>query len=212
MILYAITDRRLHPSGDLLEQASSLIRGGVDWLQVREKDLCDAALLGAVRILSQEARRFGARLLVNGRPDIAAMGGAHGVHLPSAGLPVAEVRRRFPPPFLIVRSCHGLREVPAAAGEGADAVVLGPVFETPSKAAYGSPLGLNALREACAASPVPVIGLGGIDGRNGREVLEAGAAGLAAIRLFCCMERPLTEVPDLRKRLSRPDEGAGGAR
>jgi thiamine-phosphate pyrophosphorylase len=204
MILYAITDRRLHPRGDLLELASSLIRGGVDWLQVREKDLCDAALLGAVRVLSPEARRFGAKLLVNGRPDIAVLGGAHGVHLPSAGLPVAEVRRAFPPPFLIVRSCHNLREVRAAAEEGADAVVLGPVFETPSKAAYGRPLGLDALREACAASAVPVIGLGGIAEGNGRDVLDAGAAGLAAIRLFCGMGQPLAEIPALRQRLTRP--------
>lgn len=202
MILYAITDRTLHAGQDALEQASALVRSGVDWVQVREKDLPDAALFCVVRALAPEARRFGVALLVNGRPDIATIAGASGVHLPSAGLPVSDVRAAFPPPFVIVKSCHSPREVLQAAKEGADAAVFGPIFETHSKAQYGPSLGLEALTEACAASPIPVLGLGGIDASNAAKVLAAGAAGLAAIRLFCVMPNPLSSVPRLRAALS----------
>ena len=199
MILYAISDRRLAGEGGLLGQLSSLIRAGVDWLQLREKDLPDRALFEVLRALRWEALRFGTRLLVNGRPDLALAPGAAGVHLPAQGLPTKEVRRLCPSPLLVVRSCHSLAEVWRAAEEGADAVTLSPVFETPSKAPYGSPLGLEALRKACAESPIPILALGGISrGRMG-QVLEAGAAGIAAIRLFAEMKNPLEELPALRR-------------
>jgi thiamine-phosphate pyrophosphorylase len=201
MILYAITDRTLHPSGDLLAQASSIIRGGVDWLQVREKDLSDRLLFNVLQALAAEARRFRTLLLLNGRPDLAAAAGAGGVHLPAEGLPTREVRRYFMRPFFIVRSCHSTDEVMAAASEGADAVTLGPVFETPSKAGMGEPLGLERFAEAGRRSPIPVIGLGGIDERRIPDVVAAGAAGVAAIRLFASMRNPIEQIPLLRSSL-----------
>lgn len=202
MILYAITDRSLHPSRDLLAQASAILRGGADWLQIREKDLPDRLLFGALRVLALEARRFKTLLLLNGRPDLAAAAGAGGVHLPSSGLPISEVRRCFPRPFFIARSCHRLVEVMTAAEEGADAVTLGPVYETPSKAGMGKPLGIDAFAEACELSPIPIIGLGGIDRTRIPEVADAGAAGIAAIRLFACMRNPIEEIPLLRSSLA----------
>lgn len=200
MILYAISDRRLAGEGGLLGQLSALIRAGVDWLQLREKDLPDRALFEVLRALRWEALRFGTRLLVNGRPDLALASGAAGVHLPAQGLPTGEVRLLCPPPFLVVRSCHNPAEVRRAAEEGADAVTLGPVFPTPSKAPYGPPLGLEALQEACRQSPIPVLALGGVSRDRLETVLRAGAAGVAAIRLFAEMENPLQEVPALRRR------------
>lgn len=199
MIFYAVSDRRLAGEGGLLNQLSSLIRAGVDWLQLREKDLPDRALFEVLSALRLEALRFGTRILVNGRPDLALAAGAAGVHLPAEGLPTKEVRRLCPPPFLVVRSCHGLPEVLRAAEEGADAVTLGPVFETPSKAAFGPPLGLEVLREACARSPIPVLALGGISRDRLRPVLRSGAAGIAAIRLFAQMKNPIEELPTLRR-------------
>jgi thiamine-phosphate pyrophosphorylase len=201
MILYAITDRTLHPEGDLLAQASSILRGGVDWLQVREKDLPDRLLFNVLQALAAEARRFRALLLLNGRPDLAAAAGAGGVHLPAEGLPIREVRRHFMRPFFIARSCHKVEEVLTAVEEGADAVTLGPVYETPSKAGMGKPLGLERLAEACARAPIPVIGLGGINERRIPEVVSAGAAGVAAIRLFALMGNPIDQIPLLRSSL-----------
>jgi thiamine-phosphate pyrophosphorylase len=198
MLLYAITDRSLAPSGDLLLQASSLIRAGVDWLQIREKDLADGVLFAALKMLVPESRRFGVPLLLNGRPDLAAAAGAAGVHLPADGLPVSRVRESFPRPFMIVRSCHGTEEVLEAAAQGADAVTLGPVFPTPSKAALGEPMGLEAFAATCARSPIPVLALGGVDASRLAALAGTGAAGAAAIRLFCTMRRPLEDVSALR--------------
>lgn len=207
MLLYAITDRTLAPGGDLLLLGSSLIRAGVDWLQVREKDLPDGVLFATLRTLVPEGRRFGVPVLLNGRPDLALAAGAAGVHLPSDGLPVARVRESFPRPFMIVRSCHRLEEVLRAAEEGADAATLGPVFPTPSKAAFGDPMGLEDFAKACAKSPIPVFALGGVDASNLRAVAGSRAAGAAAIRLFCTMRRPLDELPALRALASAPSAG-----
>jgi len=201
LILYAITDRSQEPDGDLFAQASRLFRLGVDWVQIREKDLSDRVLFGAVRALAPEARRFGVKLLVNGRPDIASMAGADGVHLPASGLPVAPVRREFPAPFLVVRSCHSRAEALEAAAAGADAVTLGPVYDTPSKAAFGEPFGLPRLADACAACPCPVLALGGIGEERAREVMKTGVAGIAAIRLFTARRSPQPEGADLRRLL-----------
>ena len=198
MIYYAITDRTLAPEGDLLLQASGLIRGGIDWLQIREKDLADRTLFCLLKMLVPEARRFGCRMLLNGRPDLAAEAGASGVHLPSTGLPTSRVRALFPSPFMIVRSCHGEKEVVEAARGGADAVTLGPLFETPSKAGLGPSMGLQTFTAICSRSPVPVIALGGIGVANLREVAATGAAGLAAIRMFCALRNPIRDLAGLR--------------
>lgn len=201
MILYAITDRRIEPDQDLFRQASRLLRTGVDWLQIREKDLDDRTLLGALTALTPEARRFGVQLLVNGRPDMALLAGAHGVHLPSNGLPTAAVRREFPPPFRIVRSCHSRAEAVQAAEEGADAVTLGPVYNTPSKVGMGEPLGLERFADACSAAACPVLGLGGIGAPHVRELLKCGAAGVAGIRLFSALPSPLPPGESLQRNL-----------
>jgi thiamine-phosphate pyrophosphorylase len=202
MILYAISDRSLAPGKDLIHQASSLIRAGVDWIQIREKELSDWTLFQVLKALVPEARRFGTVLLVNGRPDLAAAAGASGVHLPSSGLPTTEVRRAFPPPFTIVRSCHCEADLVRAEAEGADAAVFGPVYPTPSKASFGPPLGVDRLREACSTVRMPVLALGGITRERLGEARDAGAAGVAAIRLFCSMGNPIAEVPALREALA----------
>jgi len=198
MIYYAITDRTLAPGGDLLLQASGLIRGGIDWLQIREKDLADRTLFCLLKMLAPEARRFGCRMILNGRPDLAAEAGASGVHLPSTGLPTSRVRASFPSPFMIVRSCHSEGEVVEAAREGADAVTLGPLFETPSKSGLGPPMGPAAFTAVCTRSALPVIALGGISGANLREVARTGAAGVAAIRMFCGLRNPVRDLAGLR--------------
>lgn len=124
------------------------------------------------------------RILVNGRADIALAAPANGVHLPSAGLLATNIRGWLPKGFLIGVSAHSKQEAARAAANGADYVLLGPVYPTESKLSYGPPLGLEYFRQACHKLPIPALGLGGIDPEHVSFVLDAGAAGVAGIRLF----------------------------
>lgn len=190
MLLYYITDSQGQPDRPawLEERVLAAARAGVDWIQIREKDLSARALFELAGRLRRrlETSPVRPRLLLNDRLDIALAAGLDGVHLPAQGLPVAEVaaqRARLPARFLIVVSCHSAAAVMQAAEEGATAAVLGPIFATPSKLAYGAPLGLPTLQVARQVS-IPVLALGGVALDNAAACLRAGAAGLAAIRLF----------------------------
>ena len=125
------------------------------------------------------------RLVVNDRADVAARAGADGVHLTTRSLEAVIVRQSFGPDFLIGVSTHTLAEARAARDEGADFAVFGPVFDTPSKRAYGPPVGLESLGEAARElSPFPLVALGGVTCENAASALTAGARGVAGIRLF----------------------------
>jgi len=194
MKLCYVTDRKALPGPPeaqihvLLEKMESAARAGVDWIQIREKELDARQLL----LLSQEAkRRAGAscRIFVNDRMDVALAAGADGVHLGERSLSVAEVKRFLKErgaarEFLVGASTHSVKAVQEAETNGADYVYFGPVFATPSKLAYGPPQGLEQLAQACRAASIPVIAIGGIAVENAHECVAAGAAGIAAIRLF----------------------------
>jgi thiamine-phosphate pyrophosphorylase len=186
--LLALSDRRsLQSTGlDMTDWLRALGAAEIGAVQIREKDLEDRALYDLAR-LARETLPPATRVLVNGRLDIALAAGADGAHLPADGLPATPLRARFGTLFgtgvLLGRSTHSTEEVERARDEGVDYVVFGPVYPTPGK---GKPRGLGALADAArAAGPgFPVFALGGVTlGRFG-EVAAAGAAGVAAIRLF----------------------------
>ena len=182
-LLYYITDRHgLH--GDALPTIRAAIAAGVDWIQIREKDLATQELWNLVRQAVELSQGRPTRILVNSRVDVALGAGAAGVHLPADAMPAAAVRRIAPQGFLIGVSCHSAPEVLRAQDEGTDFAVFGPVFETASKKAYGSPKGLASLEQACKETEIPVLALGGITLENAGSCLRAGAAGVAAISLF----------------------------
>jgi thiamine-phosphate diphosphorylase len=165
----------------LVERAAAAARAGVDVVQVREKTLSDRALLAVVSAVRAALRPLPTRLLVNGRPDIALAAGADGVQVPEDGLPVADVKRAFPS-LTLGASCHSVDAVRRAAGEGADFVLLGPVFATPGKEERA--LGLDVLDAAASAVVVPVHAIGGVTPARVAALRGAGARGGAAIRPF----------------------------
>jgi thiamine-phosphate pyrophosphorylase len=189
-LVYLITDRQTLPGQSrgpdparLIEFLRAAFAAGVDLVQLRERDLPARSLLGIADTLAPLAHQTGAALLINDRADVAACAGT-GVHLPARGVPADAVRRAFGGRMLVGASTHTLAEARAAAGGGADFIVFGPVFETESKKRYGAPVGLAALREVAGQLSIPVIALGGIKPDNYRDVLGAGAAGIAAISMF----------------------------
>jgi thiamine-phosphate pyrophosphorylase len=181
-LLCYITDRQAAAGGEVLPLIERAIAAGVDLIQIRERDLSGRALLALVAAAVARARGTATRILVNDRLDVALAAGA-GFHLPTHGFAVADVRRAYPD-LLIGASCHNLDELRRAETGGADFVVFGPVFETPSKKPFGPPLGVEKLAEAARAAKIPVLALGGVTLGNAAACLAAGAAGLAAISLF----------------------------
>jgi len=225
-LLYYITDRTAFPGDEparrhrLLEKIAEAARAGIDYIQLREKDLParELELLAreAVTItahLRTENRELTTALLINSRTDIALAVGADGVHLRSndispeelrgvwkkcgAGAPARELSPRAP---LIAVSCHSPAEVSQAAAQAANFAVFSPVFE--KKDAPGTqPAGLDQLHQACQAK-ISVLALGGITFQNAHSCLEAGAAGIAAIRLF-----QENDIADVAERLRSNTEG-----
>jgi thiamine-phosphate pyrophosphorylase len=170
---------------DFIRRAAA---AGAGWIQIREKDLDSRSLVELARFAVGETRENSVRVLVNDRLDVALAANAAGVHLGENSLPleaVTEWRRSTGRlDFLIGASCHSLESARAAERCGADYIFFGPVFATPSKAAFGAPQGTERLREVCASVGIPVLAIGGVNVENARECLAAGAAGIAAIRLF----------------------------
>jgi thiamine-phosphate pyrophosphorylase len=197
LLLCYITDRSqfggtaTENEGRLLAKITESAVAGIDFIQLREKDL-------NTREMERLARRAVAaipagsqtKLLINSRTDVMLAAGAHGVHLPAGDLPASEVRAvlvktgiSFP---VIGVSVHSPAETAAAEAHGADFTLFAPVFE---KNGMANPLGLQDLHKACRrpridGTPIPVLALGGITLENARQCFEAGAAGIAAIRLF----------------------------
>jgi thiamine-phosphate pyrophosphorylase len=183
-----ITDRHsLPPDTGLLNVIARHLAQGIEWIQIREKDLSARELFQLVQHALALPNPSGSRILVNTRFDVALAAGASGVHLP-AGSPAARAWRGLTPPgFLIGVSCHTVEEVRAAQDEGADYAFFGPVFAPRSKISDQPPRGIageSGLASAVRAVRIPVLALGGITPVNAAECLAAGAAGLAAISLY----------------------------
>jgi thiamine-phosphate pyrophosphorylase len=176
-----VTDR--HQIGDrslpaVLEEAFS---GGITAVHLRERDLSTRDLTTLARDIQIRSRRHRAQLIVNDRIDLALALDLDGVHLRADSLPTAVARQLLGPHRLIGVSTHSLADVQHANEAGADYVVFGPIFATPSKQAFGPPLGLDALAAACAASHVPVLAIGGVTRERIEPVRRSGAAGVAVI-------------------------------
>ncbi|HKV05289.1 MAG TPA: thiamine phosphate synthase [Candidatus Acidoferrales bacterium] len=196
-IVCYVTNRKVLGSADsatgVLAKIRVAVAGGVNWVQIRERDMPPRELMALARAAIGLANDVpsGRRMnvIVNDRLDVAIATGAAGVHLGGESIPAREVVRwrraaNAPAEFLVGVSCHSLEDAREAEASGASYIFLGPVFDTPSKRSFGQPQGIERLAEVCGAVQIPVVAIGGVNAENGGECLRAGAAGIAAIRWF----------------------------
>lgn len=187
--LFLVTDRRQVRGRALPEVVEECLAAGLRAVQLREKDLSDAEFLPLARSIRDATRRVGAQLFINGRLQVALDVGADGLQRGHDALALPVLRSRAPE-LLIGASVHSLEDGRAAERNGADFIVFGPVYDTPSKRAYGPPQGLEALTNVVKAVAVPVFAIGGITPTRVAAVSSAGAQGVGVISAILADERP----------------------
>jgi len=181
--LYLITDRTLFADEESFYKAvRSALQAGLKAVQLREKDLPAGRLIQMAYKLQELASGFQANLFINERVDIALCVKAAGVHLGQSGIPPSAIRKIADNKLMIGVSTHSIQEAITAQTEGADFITYGPVYETPSKIKYGSPVGLASLKETTSRLNIPILGIGGINIENAKDVIASGAVGIALIR------------------------------
>lgn len=194
--LYLVADPE-HARGDFVASVRAAARGGVTAVQLRAKRLTDRDQVELARRLMPICREAGIPLLINDRIDIALAAGADGVHLGVDDLPVGDARKIAGPSFLIGFSPETDAQIDDAHTAGANYLGVGPVFGTASKPDAGVALGLEAFQRRCSISPMPVVGIGGINRENARSVIDAGAAGIAVVSAILGAADPEAAARDL---------------
>jgi len=195
--LYVVTDRSQTKGRSIEAVIGAALQGGAKAVQLREKDLSARSLYELAQRLLPLVHGRGAALLVNDRIDLALTLPLDGVHLARTSLPPSEARSLLGAGRLIGVSCHTLQEAIEAQEGGADFIVLGPLFVTPSKTAYGPPIGLEQFRVVRGQVRLPILGIGGITASNAAEVIAAGADGVAAISAVMASDDPAEAVRGL---------------
>jgi len=188
--LTLVTDRTQTRGRELTAVVAECLAAGLPAVHVREKDLGGAELASLCQKLRDLTRAHGARLIVNDRVDVALAVGADAVQRTHASLPVDHIRKIAGTRLAIGASVHSLEEAVDAEVHGADFIVFGPVYDTPSKRRWGPPQGLERLGKVTAAVRVPVIAIGGITPERIAAVRAAGAAGVAAIAALLDTDSP----------------------
>ena len=197
--LYLVTDRGLARGRPLAAIVREAVAGGVTCVQLREKNLETREFLEEARALRAATRELGVPLIINDRAEIALAVGADGVHLGQRDLPLPAARKLGPPGWLIGVSAESVADAVRAEREGADYVGVSPVFATPTKTDHAPPLGLEGLRTIRAAVKIPLVAIGGIQTGNARDVIRAGADGLAVVSAILAAESPRAAAAELRK-------------
>lgn len=199
--LYLVTDRSMVRNRGLAETVRAGIEGGVTCVQLREKELETRAFIETATDLLAICRRAGVPLIINDRVDVALAVGADGVHLGQHDMSIGTARRIGRPDWIIGVSAESLADALRAEAEGASYIGVSPVFATPTKRDTAPPLGLDGLRAIRAATTIPLVAIGGINGGNAREVIAAGADGLAVVSAIMAADNPRDAAMELRRHI-----------
>ena len=179
--LFLVTDRHQTNGRPLVPLLQRVLTAAVPMVQLRERDLSARELVRLAREVQAVTASRRSQLLINDRIDVALALEGVGVHLRSNSLPVSVARKLLGAQRLLGISVHAVEEVMEAEAQGADYIILGPIYETPSKQMFGPPLGIHTLEKACRLVRIPIIGIGGVTAARAREMRRAGAFGVAVI-------------------------------
>jgi thiamine-phosphate pyrophosphorylase len=201
--LYLVTDRAQTGGRDLLWVLEQALQGGVRAIQLREKDLSGRELLELAEKTRGLCDRYQALLFINDRVDVSLAVGADGVQLAKTSLPIGAARSLLGAHKFIGASVHSLEEARQAERSGADFILFGPVYFTPSKAAFGAPQGLDALKKLVENIAVPVYAIGGIKPENIMNARQIGVRGVALISAVVSADQPKAAAESMIKLLRR---------
>lgn len=196
--LYLVTDQTLTRGRPLADVVAAAVQGGVTCVQLREKQLGTREFLAQALILKALLAPQGIPLVINDRIDIALACGADGVHLGQNDLPPDEARKLLPPGVFIGWSVESMDDVQQSAALPVDYLGVSPLFSTPTKTDTKDPWGLEGLAVVRAATPLPLVAIGGVHAGNARDVLRAGANGLAVVSAICAAGDPQAAAAALR--------------
>ena len=201
--LYLVTDRRLAGERTLDDVVLAAVRGGVTVVQLREKEASTAEFVAAARRLKSLLTPFQVPLIINDRVDVALATGADGVHVGQSDMPYQDVRRLVGSDLLVGLSVETMEQALAAENLDADYLGVSPIFATPTKTDTGGAWGIQGLAALRARSRHVLVAIGGINSSNAREVIQAGANGIAVVSAICAASDPEAAARELRRQAER---------
>lgn len=197
--LYLVTDQSSTGGRTLTDVVAAAVQGGVSCVQLREKQLNTRDFFAQAMMLKELLAPHNIPLVINDRIDVALACGAQGVHLGQSDMPVAQARRLLPPEVFIGWSVETMEDVARSASLPVDYLGVSPIHATPTKTDTQTPWGLDGLRKVRFATALPLVAIGGIHTGNAREVMSAGADGLAVVSALCAAQDPCSAAAALRK-------------
>ncbi len=204
--LYLVTDSALARGRSLLDVVEAAVRGGVSCVQLREKQLPTRDFVAQALALRPLLRQHRVPLVINDCIDVALACEADGVHLGQSDMPAETARRLLPAHVFIGWSVETPQDVVRAQQLPVDYLGVSPVFATPTKTDTLTPWGLAGLQQVRQSTALPLVAIGGIHAGNARQVLQAGADGLAVVSAICTADSPQAAAAELAQ-LCQPDTG-----
>lgn len=197
--LYLVTDRDLSLGRSLEEVVREAVAGGVTMVQLREKDAATGEFVELGRRLMSVLKPLGVPLIINDRVDVALAVDADGVHIGQSDMDYADARRLLGPDKIIGLSVENFEDLEVANGLDVDYIGISPVYGTPTKTDTAEPFGLDGLRKAVQMSVHPTVAIGGMNASTIRDVMAAGADGVAVVSAICSAPSPHTATEELKR-------------